>query len=71
MSIKGAEREAILKKLRDRLGMKAPKQRVGPAVNPGIKWHGDDGSHAGDVPKKGAERVYYLKILVLISLIYF
>ena len=26
--------------------------RVGPAINPKVDWHGDDGSHAGEEPKK-------------------
>ena len=31
--------------------------RVGPAVNAKVNWHGDDGSHAGEEPKKDVKTI--------------
>ena len=50
----GAEKEAILKQLRDRLGMKDKKKNVEPGSNPKVEWHGDMGEHGThNGPKKG------------------
>ena len=41
--MEGVAKEAILKKLRDRLGMKEKKKDVKPGSNPKVDWHGDEG----------------------------
>ena len=44
LSIKGPAKEALLKDLRDRLGLKE-KVKVAPGSNPKVDWHGDEGEH--------------------------
>ena len=41
---KGPAKEALLKDLRDRLGLKE-KVKVSPGSNPKVDWHGDEGEH--------------------------
>lgn len=54
LNMEGAEKEAILKQLRDRLGMKEKKKDVKPGSNPNVEWHGDEGEHGThNGPKKG------------------
>ena len=43
LNMEGVAKEAILKKLRDRLGMKEKKKDVKPGSNPKVDWHGDEG----------------------------
>lgn len=44
----------MLKRLRDRLGMKEKKTNVAPGSNPKVEWHGDEGEHGThNGPRKG------------------
>ena len=53
LNMEGPAKEAILKKLRDRLGLKE-KQNIKPGSNPKVKWHGDEGEHGThNGPSKG------------------
>lgn len=48
LNMEGAAKEAILKKLRDRVGMKQVKEKKGdvkPGSNPKVQWHGSKGEH--------------------------
>lgn len=54
LNMQGAEKEAVLRKLRERLGMKSKKANVGPGSNPKVKWHGAKGEHGThNGPNKG------------------
>merc|ERR1719436_655710 len=54
LNMEGVAKEAILKKLRDRLGMKEKKSNVKPGSNSKVEWHGDEGEHGThNGPKKG------------------
>ena len=51
---KGPAKEALLKDLRDRLGLKE-KVKVSPGSNPKVDWHGDEGEHGThNEAKKGS-----------------
>ena len=50
LNMQGAAKEAILKKLRDRLGMKEKKKDVKPGSNPKVEWHGSEGEHRKQSP---------------------
>ena len=45
LNMDGPAKEAILKRLRDRLGLKEKKSDVKPGSNPKVDWHGDEGEH--------------------------
>ena len=61
LNMEGAAKEAILKKLRDRLGMKSKKENVKPGSNPKVDWHGEEGEHGTHNGPKKADAYVTLK----------
>jgi predicted nucleic acid-binding Zn-ribbon protein len=61
LNMEGVAKEAILKKLRDRLGMKEKKKDVKPGSNSKVDWHGDEGEHGTHNGPKKADAYVTLK----------